>query len=211
MRWMRGWIVGLGLVSLLAGGRAEAHGRAYWSVGIGFGGPGCCRPWCGWPVGVYYRPYPVYLSPAPVYVAPYGPYVVPPAPVVAVPTAPVAPAAPSYQPPPPTPLPAPQPLPSGATGDVDYHLRQLASPDERVRLESVQQLGRLRSEKAIDSLAATLAGDRSAAVRDAAARALGLIGSRKALPALQMATYNDSDRDVRRSAEFAVEVIQSAR
>jgi len=58
-------------------------------------------------------------------------------------------------------------------------------------------------------LAATLAGDQSPAVRDAAARALGLIGSTKGLPALQRAAQVDNDRDVRRSAQFAVEVIQS--
>jgi HEAT repeat protein len=60
-------------------------------------------------------------------------------------------------------------------------------------------------------LAATLAGDRSPVVRESAARALGLIGSAQALPALQRAAQADSDRDVRRSAQFAVEVIQTRR
>jgi HEAT repeat protein len=69
----------------------------------------------------------------------------------------------------------------------------------------------MKSERAIDPLAATLAGDRSAAVREAAARALGLIGSAKALPALRAAALNDNDRDVRHSAEFAVEVVQTGR
>jgi HEAT repeat protein len=70
------------------------------------------------------------------------------------------------------------------------------------------QLGRLRAQRAIDPLAATLAGDKSAAVRDAAARALGLIGSPKALPALRRAAQLDADKDVRRSAQFSVEVVQ---
>jgi HEAT repeat protein len=73
----------------------------------------------------------------------------------------------------------------------------------------VLQLGRSKDPRAVDPLAATLAGDRSAMVREAAARALGLIGSPAALPALQNAAQVDSDHDVRRSAQFAVEVIQS--
>jgi len=46
-------------------------------------------------------------------------------------------------------------------------------------------------------------------VRESAARALGLIASPSALPALQRAAQVDADRDVRRSAQFAVDVIQS--
>jgi HEAT repeat protein len=46
-------------------------------------------------------------------------------------------------------------------------------------------------------------------VRESAARALGLIASTKGLPALQRAAQVDEDRDVRRSAQFAIEVIQS--
>jgi HEAT repeat protein len=85
----------------------------------------------------------------------------------------------------------------------------LADADERVRSDSVMQLGRLKATQAVDPLAATLAGDRSATVREAAARALGLIGSPSAMPALQRAAQSDNDRDVRRSAQFAVEVIQT--
>jgi len=75
----------------------------------------------------------------------------------------------------------------------------------------VMQLGRLRALAGIDPLAATLAGDRSPLVREAAARGLGLIGSPKALPALQHAAMADPDRDVRHSAQFAAEVVQSGR
>ena len=59
------------------------------------------------------------------------------------------------------------------------------------------ELGRTKSERALDPLAATLAGDRSPVVRDAAARALGLIASPKALPALTHAAQADTDRDER--------------
>jgi HEAT repeat protein len=96
-------------------------------------------------------------------------------------------------------------------GEIDHHLQQLADPDERVRAETVMQLGRLRASSAVDPLAATLAGDRSPSVREAAARALALIGSPKALPALQQAALADGDRDVRHSAQFAIEVVQSGR
>ena len=95
--------------------------------------------------------------------------------------------------------------------EVERNLQMLADPDERVRAGVVMQLGRFKSERAVDPLAATLAGDRSPTVREAAARALALIGSPKALPALRGAALNDSDRDVRHSAEFAIEVVQSGR
>ena len=65
--------------------------------------------------------------------------------------------------------------------DINYYLQQLRNPDERVRADSVLQLGRLKVISSVDPLAATLAGDRSPLVREAAARALALIGSPKAL------------------------------
>ena len=72
-------------------------------------------------------------------------------------------------------------------------------------------LGRSRSEGAIEPLAATLAGDQSPIVRDAAARALGIIGSPRSLSPLLRAAQADNDRDVRHSAQFAVEIIQNQR
>jgi HEAT repeat protein len=98
----------------------------------------------------------------------------------------------------------------GRQNSIDHHVQLLSNPDERVRLDSVAQLGRLKAYRAVDPLAATLAGDRSPAVREGAARALGLIGSPKALPALQQAAQADSDHDVRHSAQFAAEVIRSS-
>ncbi|HEX5270930.1 MAG TPA: HEAT repeat domain-containing protein, partial [Gemmataceae bacterium] len=67
------------------------------------------------------------------------------------------------------------------------------------------------ADRAVDALTTTLAGDGSAEVREAAARALGLIGSPRALAALQRAAQGDADRDVRNSARFAADVIQTNR
>jgi HEAT repeat protein len=92
---------------------------------------------------------------------------------------------------------------------IDQYMRQLRDPDEQVRADTVVQLGHLKALASVDPLAATLAGDRSPMVREAAARALGLIGSPKALPALQRAASADPDRDVRHSAQFAIDIVQS--
>src|SRR5262249_31097555 len=158
----------------------------------------------------YYYPYypyrAVYVEPAPVYVPPPG--VVQAAPVMQSPS-------PGLQPVQQTPTLAPGQANSAALeaspADVEFHLQQLADANENTRADSVLQLGRLKAARAIDPLAATLAGDRSPKVREAAARALALIGSPKALPALQQAALADSDRDVRRSAQFAVDLVQNAR
>ena len=75
-----------------------------------------------------------------------------------------------------------------------HFVSYLSNSDERVRLETVTQLGRSKSPRAVDPLAATLAGDASPQVRDAAAKALGLIGSPTALPALNRAVQADSVR-----------------
>lgn len=202
-------ILAVGALTFLGGSRTEAGG--HWSVGIGIGVPvyrpyPCYGPYYG---GYYYRPYyPVYVAPAPVVVQPAP--VVQQVPVVQQPT--------YVTPPPATSSAAPAPIPITTTsaltvearpGDVDYHLRQLTNPDERARADSVMQLGKMRAYRAVDPLAATLAGDVSPTVRESAARALGLIGSASALPALQRAAQADSDRDVRRSAQFASDVIQS--
>jgi hypothetical protein len=198
MKWWASLAVAVWASLGVCTGSAQAQAR--WSVGFSVGSPGYYRPYYPY---YYYRPYPVYVAPPPV--------VVQPAPVLQpVPVAPV----PSYATPP-----APETVPppsgvrlsaaEGTAADVGHHLRMLSDADERVRADSVAQLGRLHATQAVDPLAATLAGDRSPAVRDAAARALGLIGSPRALPALNRAAQADADRDVRRSAQFASEVIQS--
>jgi hypothetical protein len=198
----------LAFAAVVLGG-ASAEAQAGWSVGVRVGGPVYYRPW-----GPYYYPYSPYGA---VYVAP--PVVVESAPVVVQP-APVPlslPAASGVQPASQT---APSILPPAIVRsqvqevpqtEIDRCLQQLRNPDERVRADSVLQLGRLKALCSVDPLAATLAGDRSPMVREAAARALGLIGSPKALPALQHAALADPDRDVRHSAQFAVDIVQSGR
>ena len=185
-----------------------APARAGWGVRFNIGLPIFVGPCWG-----YYPYRPVYVAPAPVYV---------PAPVVVQPAAvaqPIAAAQPAYQtsaPPPAYMAATPQPLAHAVALDrsdaeVAPQLRQLSDPDERTRAASAMALGRLRAVQAVDPLAATLAGDRSPAVREAAARALALIGSPKAMPALQQAALADPDRDVRHSAQFAVDVVQVGR
>ena len=96
-----------------------------------------------------------------------------------VPVAPAPQQAPQQvPPPPPQPYQAPQPRQVDAhaapvsltrpAASFDYHLQQLTSTDERVRADSVLQLGRSKDARAIDPLAATLSGDRSAVVETAA-------------------------------------------
>ena len=177
--------------------QAQAWGHGGLVIGVGIGIP-CYRPYYYGPAYYYGAPYPVYVAPAPV--------VVQPAPVVVQP----APAPRSAQTVESTesglPL-TPVRYTNGA--EVDRNLQLLADPSEKVRLDAVLQLGKMKAARAVDPVAATLAGDRSPQVRDAAARALGLIGSPRGLTALKYAAQADNDRDVRHSAQFAVEVIQS--
>lgn len=183
---------------------APAGGNANWSVGVRVGTPPPSyyyRPYWHYPPYAVYRPYPVYVQPAPVYVE--SPAVIVRPPLLVQPV---------YQP-------APPPVSTvvrtvGQDQDdleINRNLQQLADPDERARAESAVKLGRLKAQRAIDPLAATLAGDRSPTVREAAARGLALIGSPKALPALQQAALADSDANVRHTARFAVEIVQASR
>jgi hypothetical protein len=217
MKMMRMSAVVLGCLLAIPLGPAQAGVR----VGIGIGLPLFPGPYY-YP---YYRPYPYYY-PGYVYVAP-PPVVVAPAPatVAAAPAPVVSQSAPATLQAPPaaqnayqaqsSPLPpAPEPVVRAAAAEdrqvtVAGYLQMLNNADERVRAEAVLQLGRMRADRAVDPLAATLAGDRSPAVRETAARALGLIGSPRALTVLQHAAQTDADRDVRRSAQFAAEVIQT--
>jgi HEAT repeats len=197
-------IMGLTVVGMLAFSGATAQAGGHWGTGVNIGFPGY---WGGGPWYPYYGyGYPYYYPPPyyPVYAAPPPPVVVqPPAvrtssaePPVYATSAPVVTRAAS---------PGPQ------NGEVERDLQALADPNEQVRIESVLQLGRLSAQQAIDPIAATLAGDHSPSVREAAARALGLIGSPRGMPALQRAAQMDPDRDVRHSAEFALEVVQARR
>lgn len=208
-------LLAAGVLALLcSAAEVAAHGRSFVSFGVNVGPPcgpwGCCGPWggCGW-----YRPFPavyygVYLPPPPPRV------IVQPAPVV-VQQAPVAAEPPVIETsPPPRQV---SPTVSNASvvsrgehnSTIDEHLQNLADPDEGMRQNAVLELGRMHVDRAVDPLAATLAGDSSPVVRETAARALGLIASPRGLPALIRAAQADTDRDVRRSAQFAVEIIHS--
>jgi HEAT repeat protein len=95
------------------------------------------------------------------------------------------------------------------SGEVNRLVPRLTDANEQIRADVVMQLGRLRSDRAVDPLAATLSGDGSPTVREAAARALGLTGSTRAIPALQRAALSDASAQVRSSAQFSVEVLQT--
>jgi hypothetical protein len=188
---------------MLAGAGAQL--QAGWGVGVRVGGPVYYRPWDPY----YYPYYPYPYAYRPVYVE-SPPVIVQSAPVFVQPASAVQ----ALNPGTPAPLPPPAVLQSSqiqyaAQPEIDRCLHQLRDADERVRSDSVLQLGRIKAISAVDSVAATLAGDRSPLVRETAARSLGLMGSPKALPALQRAALADPDRDVRHSAQFSVDVIQS--
>ncbi len=191
------------VISVLLGLTAAAEAGPPIRIGIGF----------GFGAPYYYRPYGYGYYP---YYGYYGyPYAVPPPVVYSAPPVMVQPGTvvgttptPSYSSPQFT-ASEPTPAAPNAQAALDFHLSRLANPDEGIRRESVMELGRMKTERAIDPIAATLAGDKSSSVRDAAARALGLIASPRSLPPLIQAAQADNDRDVRHSAQFAVEIIRS--
>jgi hypothetical protein len=217
MKTIRLMAFSLGCWLMVLLGSAQGHGGVV--IGVGIGVP-IYRPYCG---PYYYRPYvayPVVVAPAPIVVASPPTVVVQPAPVVqpvpAVQSGEVMPRpnpVQSYQPGPQAyqQTSAPPPLAASVqqAGDASQLLQLLNDPSEQVRSDAVIKLGRMKVDRAVDPLAATLASDPSPVVREAAARALGLIGSSRALPALAHAGQADADRDVRRSAQFAVEIIQT--
>jgi HEAT repeat protein len=88
-------------------------------------------------------------------------------------------------------------------------LGDLNDPSPQTRADVSIRLGRSKDVRAVKPLVRSLQEDTSAQVREAAARALGLIGSPEALPALQRAAGSDADRDVRKTASFAAEVIRA--
>jgi hypothetical protein len=142
----------------------------------------------------------------------YGPVLVAPAPVVVQPVAVAQPAYVAPAPPPqvvPSVQPAPTAVRAARAEEPGGSLSDLKSPDERTRARAALELGRHKDSRAIEPLGQALREDASASVREAAARGLGLIGSPSSLEALQQAAQADDDRDVRRSASFAAEVIRA--
>jgi hypothetical protein len=213
---MSRWRLVLSVLVLLT---ATASSQAGWRVGIGIGIPFYGPPY-------YYRPYPYYYYGAPVVYAVPPPVVVAPAPVPAV----VQPApvvtrspgetiepAPALPPPPPASpsqapatLPAPTPVVRGVRpASYRSDLQELNDPDVNVRADAIMRLGRNRDRQAVGPITRCLREDGSPVVREAAARALGLIALPASLSALQHAAQADEDRDVRRSAAFAADVIRT--
>ena len=183
---------------ILTASPAVAHAGVRWSVGVNLGAPYYYSPY----YRPYYRPYyqpvvyvggpPLIYGPSPVYVT---------APAVAVPA--VMPAVAQTTPAPPSVVRAARP--SGESRDLSV----LNDPVAKTRADACISLGRAKDTRAIAPLSRCLKEDDNPQVRDAAARALGLIGSPTSLDALQRAAGSDADRDVRRSASFAAEVIRA--
>lgn len=197
------------LLAMSAGPAAAAHGPRF-SFGVQFGPPVFYRPYCCYPRPIYYAP-PVVVQPAPVIVQPppvtySAPVVVPPPPAPVVLPSPGVPVTNSGVQPA---VALREPTSLDLDASIGRHLESLKSSDTNVRRDAVLELGHMKAANAVAPLSATLAGDASPEVRDAAARALGLIGVANALPALRYAAQADSDRDVRRSCQFAVDVIQT--
>jgi hypothetical protein len=194
---------------------SHAHGGVRWSIGLNFGYPGFYggyyhRPWYG--PGPYYAPYPYYYEPAPVIIRPAPVVIQQPATVVmpapAIPAqAPVAAPAPVAQTPPAPVVRATSETPTSSR--VESLLSKLTDSNEATRRDAAMDLGRAKAQKAIEPLINVLTKDSSPIARDAAARALGLIGSQRGMNALIYAAQADNDRDVRHSAQFAVEVIRT--
>ena len=206
----------LGFALFLAAGLSPfaQNAQAWVGVRIGIGVPLYVGP------GPYYYGYPYYYYPPPAYVAP--PAVVyqtaPPPATVVVRSPGEAVAAPtSLQPvasttPPPPPLPPVTnvvPVSNQTTTQINSAIQQLADANDTVRRDAAVELGRQKSQSAVDALMNMLAKDTSPIAREGAARGLGLIAAPRSLNALIFAAQADNDREVRRSAQFAVEVIRS--
>ena len=186
-------------------------------IGVGIGLPFPCFGYYGYGYPYYYPPYAVYGPPVV-----YQPNVV---------TPPVTLYQPGYTPatsPAQTPeaeriRPVPKPDPelsppaqasasiavADPRGDFDVAVQHLTNGDEPGRAAAAVQLGKLHDNRALAPLTRAMEQDRSPVVREAAVRGLGLIAAPASLPALQYAAQGDDDRDVRRSAVFAVEAIRS--
>ena len=190
----------------------QAH--AWGSVRIGIGLPLYVGPGPYYYGPRYYYP-PTYVVPAPQVVyqtapptvaiqPPTGSSEAVPPPQINVAPAPVIPSA--------APLPPVTnviPLSNQSSPQIDALMAQLSHTSETARRDAALQLGRMKANSAVDALVNVLAKDASPIARDGAARGLGLIASPASLKALIYAAQADDDREVRRSAQFAVEVIRS--
>jgi hypothetical protein len=204
-------LLAFALLLALGIGPFAQNAQAWVGVRIGIGVPLYVGP------GPYYYGSPYYYYPPPAYVAPPAVvYQAAPAPATVVVRSP------GEAVPAPAPLPTPvsnaAPLPpvtnvvpasNQTTPQINSLVQQLSDASEIVRRDTAIELGRQKAQSAVDALMNTLAKDTSPIAREGAARGLGLIASPRSLNALIFAAQADNDREVRRSAQFAVEVIRS--
>ena len=202
-----------GLVLAVAVSSTQAGVRI--GIGLGIGVP-CYGPYYGpayygypYPYPYYYAPPGVVVAPAPVAAAPAVVAGSAPVPAVSA-VAAAAPSAPTEQTQAPPLAAPPAPIVRAVSGiDFQSDLSALNDPSVQIRADACIRLGRQKIVRAVPSLTRTLSEDGSPTVREAAARGLGLIASPRALPRPSRdAAQADDDRDVRRSASFAAEVIR---
>jgi hypothetical protein len=220
---MRKIKLALAFTLVLAVGPLAQNAQAWVGVRIGIGVPLYVGPgpyyYGGYP---YYYPPPVYVAPAPAVVY----QTAPPAVVVRSSSPDTSEPIPAPQSPP-APIPVPPssappaayappvisnvvPVSNQSSPQVDAAVRRLSDGNETVRRDAAIELGRLKALSAVDALASVLTKDPSPIARDGAARGLGLIASPRCLNALIYAAQADNDREVRHSAQFAVEAIRSS-
>src|SRR5688572_20413728 len=145
---------------------ADAHGGVRWSIGLNFGVPAYYhRPYYGYGWAPYYAPAPIYYEPAPVVVVRPAPVVVRSEPQVTYSPPPVI-----TDVPPPPPAPIVRAVSQTTSPAADGLLAKLGDAKETVRRDAAMDLGRMRSQQAVDALMNLLAKDSSPIVRDAAAR-----------------------------------------
>jgi HEAT repeats len=213
---MRKILFALALVIVLALSPFAQQAQAWVGVRIGIGVPLYVGPGPYYYGSPYYYAPPTYVVPAPqvIYQTPPATVAYPPAqaPSEAIPTAPAKSPAPAGQSAAPAPLPTVanvMTVNNQATPQVEALMQQLGQASETARRDAAIQLGRMKAQSAVNALVTILAKDSSPLAREGAARALGLIAAPASLNALIYAAQADDDREVRHSAQFAVEVIRS--
>ena len=194
-------VLALGALTIAAPFTQTAQARTYIGFGLRIGpgfyyGPGPYYYGYGYPY--YYGPPPIVYEAAPTVIIRQAPAVVQ-----------AAPPTPGYVPPAPNVIPTQNVKPVAASPAIDSLVQRLSDANETVRRDAAMDLGRMKAQQALDPLMNLLARDPSPIARDGAARALGLIAAPRSLNALIYSAQADNDRDVRHSAQFAVEIIRT--
>ncbi len=99
--------------------------------------------------------------------------------------------------------------PDRCDASTELLLDRLAMGNKWQRLEAIEQLAELsfndRVRKALENVLLT---DRDPQLRKEVARIFGVVKNINALPALEKARVEDSDEDVRKEADYAIEKIE---